>query len=191
MNTKNWTRHLAWGVLGLVSQQAYSQATQANNAGGANSFLGWDALANQVLEVKNEANQPIEWYTDAVRRMLLQESATYSIAGFPPQARDGSLLLSPDVDQFYTEGGPGPYSLLHLAAEDENAQAQSYRRWMNNGITFTGNADHRYIGQKYDGLDRTDMVIHWSDNPGTFFGPDRLRFIFTSGRHDIIRTVPT
>jgi hypothetical protein len=71
MNTNNWTRHLAWGVLGLVSQQAYAQASQANNNGGAGSFLGWNAGANQVLEVRNNANQPIEWYTDAIQRMQL------------------------------------------------------------------------------------------------------------------------
>ena len=110
MNTKNWTRHLAWGVLGLVSQQAYSQATQANNAGGANSFLGWDALANQVLEVKNEANQPIEWYTDAVRRMLLNPTTSYTIGAFANQVKDGNVLICPDVDQFFNNGAPGDLS---------------------------------------------------------------------------------
>ena len=57
---KNRMRHLAWGVLGLVSQQVFSQATQDDNNGGLGSFLGWNAGANQILEVKNEANQPID-----------------------------------------------------------------------------------------------------------------------------------
>lgn len=57
-------------------------------------------------------------------------------------------MLSPDVDQFYTNGAPGPFSLLHLAAADNNAQDISYLDWMKTGITFTGNEDHSYIGQK-------------------------------------------
>jgi hypothetical protein len=101
--------------------------------------------------------------TEDIRRFTLLPDATYTIGGFTTQVKNGSLLLSPDVDHFYTEGGPGPFSLLHLAAEDENAQQQSYRPWMKTGVTFTGNADHGYVGQKYDGLDRTDMVFHWSD----------------------------
>ncbi|MBK8532917.1 MAG: tail fiber domain-containing protein [Flavobacteriales bacterium] len=36
------------------------------------------------------------------------------------------------------------------------------------------------MGQKAEELDYTDMVLHWSDNPGKTL-KDRLRFIFTSG----------
>ncbi len=182
MNTKNWTRHLAWGVLGLVSQQAFSQASQADNNGGFGSFLGWNAGANQVLEVKNEANQPIQWFTDAIQRMMLQETATYGIGQYNGQVKEGALLLCPDVAQFYTNGAPGPYSLLHLAAEDGNASEDSYRPWMNTGITFTGNRDHGYVGQKAGATDYTDMIVHWADNPGEYL-KDRMRFLFTSG-HD-------
>lgn len=173
MRTKNRMRHLAWGVLGLVTQQAFSQVTQTNNNGGAGSFLGWNAGANQVLEVRNDANQPIEWYTEGIRRMLLQESLSYTIGPFPGQAKDGALLICPKVDNLFSNGAPGPYSLLHLAATDDNAQMDSYRPWMNTGVTFTGNKDHGYIGQKYGDHDETDLVIHWSDNADTSpFGPD-------------------
>ena len=95
--------------------------------------------------------------------------------------RDGSLLLSPDVDQFYFNGAPGPFSLLHLAAADDNAQVTSFRDWMNTGVTMTGNADQNYMGQKATGFDTTDMVIHWSDNPADApWGTDRMRFMFTN-----------
>ncbi len=40
---------------------------------------------------------------------------------------------------------------------------------MRNGVTFTGNLDHGYIGQNYGDEDYTDMVIQWSDNPGNYF----------------------
>src|SRR5690606_29222329 len=60
-------------------------------------------------------------------------------------------------------------------------QSGSYRIWMDVGISMTGNNDHYYFGQKAKAeLDYTDVVIHWSDNPGKWL-MDRLRFIFTSG----------
>lgn len=55
---------LAWGVLTLVSPKVFSQATQPNNNGGFGSYLGWNLGASQILEVKNEANRRIEWFTD-------------------------------------------------------------------------------------------------------------------------------
>lgn len=114
--------------------------------------------------------------------MTLLPDATYTVGSFTSQVKNGNLLLSPDVDQFYTNGAPGPFSLLHLAAGTNNAQQQSFRPWMRTGISFTGNGDHGYIGQKNgSAVDDTDMIIHWSDNPGFVAGPDRLRFIFTSG----------
>jgi hypothetical protein len=163
MRTKNRMRHLAWGVLGLLTQQAFSQATQPDNLGGAASFLGWDAGANQTLEVRNDANKSIDWFTDAIRRLTLLPNATYTIGSFPAQVKDGSLLLCPDVDQFYFNGGNGPYSLLHLAAADDNDQNASFRDWMNIGMTMIGNADQNYFGQKAAGLDSTDLELHWSD----------------------------
>ncbi|MCB0759675.1 MAG: hypothetical protein KDC01_14530, partial [Flavobacteriales bacterium] len=65
--------------------------------------------------------------------------------------------------------------------EDGNAEQWGYRPWQRNGVTFTGNTDQGYIGQKFreGGEGETDMVIQWSDNPGVDKA-DRLRFILTS-----------
>ncbi len=101
----------------------------------------------------NTDNVPMNIRTEDVRRFRLNYDETYTIGTFGSQVKDGSLLLSPDVDQFYTNGAPGPYSLLHLASEDDNAQEVSYRNWMRTGITLTGNADHSYFGQKAGELD--------------------------------------
>ena len=46
--------------------------------------------------------------TNAEKRFRLLPDATYTIGGFPAQVKDGSLLLSPDVDGFYAAGAPGP-----------------------------------------------------------------------------------
>jgi hypothetical protein len=57
------------------------------------------------------------------------------------QEKDGHLLLSPDVNEFFNNltHARGPFSLLHLAAATDNGQEISYRRWMSTGVTFTGN----------------------------------------------------
>ncbi len=189
MRTKNMLKHLAWGVFGLVSQQVFSQATQDDNNGGLGSFLGWNAGANQILEVRNDANKPIDWYTTALHRMRLNETVATLVNpafGFPGITwKTGYLGLS-GRPGFFT-AGPGPFSRLHLVddvgADDPNVYAQifGYRPWMRNGITFTGNSDQSYIGHKYVGDDNTDFVIQWSDNPeGSPWGVDRMKFVFSS-----------
>ena len=100
--------------------------------------------------------------------------------------RDGFVGIS-GTPGFFAPGGHGPFTRLHLADLDPSsagpnfyAQPWGFRSWMRNGITFTGNHDHSYVGQKYGEVDETDMIIHWSDNPNKeYFGPDRLRFLFT------------
>ena len=57
-----------------------------------------------------------------------------------------------------------------------------FRNWQRNGVTFTGNSDQAYVGQKGRTDDQTDFVLQWSDNTaGTDWGTDRLKFIFTEG----------
>lgn len=147
--------------------------------------LAWLTLGNtnivagtHFLGTTNGA--PVDLRTDSVHRARLLPDANYDIGDFTGLDKSGRLLLSPNVEQFYSENGPGPFSLLHLAAAQNNAQQFSYRDWMDVGVTLTGNDDHSYIGQKGKALDFTDMVVHWSDNPSKF-RKDRMRFIFTSG----------
>ncbi|MCC6577448.1 MAG: hypothetical protein IT228_08920 [Flavobacteriales bacterium] len=65
-------------------------------------------------------------------------------------AADGFTLLTPD-NGFLGQSPNGPFSRLHLAegGTTGNAQQWGYRPWMRNGVTFTGNSDQMYIGQKY------------------------------------------
>jgi len=102
--------------------------------------------ANDWLGSQNNADLLLR--TNAIKRFRLLPDATYTVGSFS-KVRNGSLLLCPKVDNFYINGAPGPYSLLHLAAETNNAQQGSDRGWMDIGVTFTGNKDHGYVGQKY------------------------------------------
>jgi hypothetical protein len=124
-------------------------------------------------------NAQLDVITNNIRRFSLLPNATYAIGGFPAQVKNGSLLLSPNVDGFYAGGAPGPYSGLHLAAATNNTQQAGYRSNMGNGITLTGNNDQMYVGQLFRDLDFTDAAIVWSDNPGEWLA-DRLTFNFTS-----------
>lgn len=75
-----------------------------------------------------------------------------------------------------------PWARLHLVDDTpSDAQANSCRDWMRNGVLMTGNNDQMYVGQKAGASDYTDAVIQWSDNPGTASG-DRMRFIFTKAQ---------
>ncbi|MEZ4756101.1 MAG: hypothetical protein R2817_04660 [Flavobacteriales bacterium] len=124
-------------------------------------------------------NAQLDVITNNIRRFTLLPDATYAIGGFPAQVKNGSLLLSPNVDGFYAGGAPGPYTGLHLAAATNNTQQAGYRSNMGNGITMTGNNDQMYVGQLFNGTDYTDAAIVWSDNPGEWLA-DRLTFNFTS-----------
>ncbi len=182
MRMQNFLKHLILGALLAGSVDAAGQASVLGNSGTSSDFLGWDGTSsnNFALQVRHDLDQPIEWWTENARRMRLSFNETYGIGAFANQQKFGSLLLCPKVDGFYNNGAKGPFSLLHLAADDHNDQQASYRPWMNVGINFTGNNDQDYIGQKARDLDYTDMVAHWSDNPGKTL-KDRFRFLFTSG----------
>ncbi|MBK7940677.1 MAG: tail fiber domain-containing protein [Flavobacteriales bacterium] len=143
------------------------------------------------MEVRHNGNQPIQWWTDSIQRMQLYHTRTGTLqllgGGSINVQQDGYLGLS-GTPGFFATNGYGPFSRLHLADLDPNSEGQNhynqpwgYRSWMKNGVTLTGNHDHAYIGQRYYGHDSTDLVIHWSDNAEKSpFGPDRLRFIFTT-----------
>ncbi|HQV37511.1 MAG: hypothetical protein IPO60_00755 [Flavobacteriales bacterium] len=175
-------RHLLIAATIMVSGEAFAQADVTNHGGGFGYYLGWNANALQNLEIRHDGDFPIQFWTSGDFRGLINEKVTYgSLNGFPNIPADGFNLITPN-DGFLHQASKGPFSRLHLAegGEDLNAQEWGYRPWQRNGITFTGNGDQGYIGHKYKDKDVTDMVIQWSDNPGTWKG-DRMRFLFTSG----------
>ncbi|MCO5273403.1 MAG: tail fiber domain-containing protein [Flavobacteriales bacterium] len=134
---------------------------------------------------------PLDFRTANRFRARINEAVTYpSLNTFTNIPADGFTLITPD-NGFLGQAPRGPFSRLHLAERGTtgNAEQWGYRPWQRNGITFTGNTDQGYIGQKYrDGDDgSTDMVIQWSDNPGNWKG-DRLRFLFTSSYNSTATT---
>ncbi|MBK7946101.1 MAG: hypothetical protein IPJ85_12715 [Flavobacteriales bacterium] len=105
-------------------------------------------------------------HTNTVERMRVNASGSYTIGSFAAQLASGFVGVSPN-STLWSGGGPGPFSRLHLH-DGTGPSTGSYRPWMKNGLTFTGNQDHGFLGQKAGAVDYTDMVLHWSDNPGLF-----------------------
>jgi hypothetical protein len=167
-----------------VSAQTPDWNTGGNGIFGS-EYLGANGSSTVPLLLKTVANQPIDFSTADLFRARINPKISYAIGTEPTDARNGFMLLS-GRDNF-PQQVKGPFTRLHLVddvgANNPTTYAQEigYRKWMRNGITFTGNSDQAYIGQKYAGDDNTDFVIQWSDNPDVQpWGTDRMKFIFSS-----------
>ncbi|MFZ1693408.1 MAG: tail fiber domain-containing protein [Flavobacteriales bacterium] len=182
-----WT--MAACVLAMLPVRA-QVSTPANN-GSTGDFVGWDnTMISDPLQIRHDANQSIDWYTNAIQRVRLSPNVTSAMGPFnefPNVNRDGFFLLSGQPDAFTNAGSRTPFTRLHLVdqvggvAPVVYAQEHGFRPWQRNGITFTGNSDQSYIGHKYAGNDNTDFVVQWSDNPsGSPWGTDRMKFVFTT-----------
>ncbi len=170
---------LMGGALVLGTSHASGQASVLGHFGGPTNYLGWNAATLQPLDIRHDANQPIDFYTGAgvIQRMRLQPTWNYTIGTFITQVKEGALGLSPDGSLWNT--APGPFSRLHLH-NGGAAYELSYRPWMHNGITFTTDLDQMYIGHKIESGPEAAAVIQWGDNATAPNGPDVLKFIFTS-----------
>ncbi len=177
---------LAVGMLACAYLRG--QSSVPGNTGGPGNYVGWDAITTIPLQFTTFANYPHEWNLNNIQRMRLNANpAAVTINGYGGVARDGFLLLSGQPDAFTNVNSKAPFTRIHLVDPVGSvnpinyAQQFGFRPWQKNGITFTGNSDQGYIGQKYNYNDATDMVIQWSDNPSTDpWASDKLRFIFSS-----------
>jgi hypothetical protein len=174
---------LAMALFVMQNGQAQVSVEQNWPLNPGTDYVGWDNTTTVPLMVRHDANQPIQWYTDALRRMQLYQTLNnVSLNGFNGLNHSGYLGLSGNP-AFFTFSLP--FSRLHLADTSQftgiNAQALGFRDWQRNGITFTGNGDHGYFGQEHNGQDTTDMVLSWSNDFGTgLFSPDHLSIRFMS-----------
>lgn len=188
MKTKKFLWPLCAVACLTLSMDVQGQASVPGNSGGPGNFSGWDGLTTIPLQVRHDGNYPIEWFTKRIDRMRLNPNLTGTIGQFSSINRDGYLLLSGQPDAFINPASLAPFTRLHLIDPETGstnpivyAQEIGFRPWQKNGITFTGNSDQAYIGQKYKGNDNTDFVLQWSDNPApSQYGTDRMKFVFTT-----------
>ncbi|MBX2980513.1 MAG: tail fiber domain-containing protein [Flavobacteriales bacterium] len=185
MKTKKMMRPIAMAACMLALVEAHAQTSVLGNNPGTpgTDYVGWDNSTTVPLMIRHNANQPIGWFTDSIQRMRLNQTASGAMLnGFNGLDLSGYLTISGNP-AFFNQSRA--FSRLHLAdtagAAVINAQAFAFRPWQRNGITFTGNADHGYMGQEHNGRDTTDMVIMWSNDFGVGqFAPDHLSIRFAS-----------
>ena len=156
---------IAASIIALQVNAQPDWNTGGNTVSGS-EYLGANASSTVPLLLKTVANQPIDFSTADLFRARINPKMSYAIGTEPNDARNGFMLLS-GRDNF-PQQVKGPFTRLHLVddvggnAPIVYAQEIGYRKWMRNGITFTGNSDQAYLGQKYAGDDRMDFVIQWT-----------------------------
>lgn len=165
----------------FILQKGQAQvSTPFNNPGSPGTdYVGWDNTTTVPLQIRHDANQPIQWYTDATRRMLLSPTMTnQTVNGFPGLDLSGFLGIgnfNPNVSNAPHE----PYALLHL--DDWGLTPGGYRPWMRAGTLITKGSDMAFFGMRPGYAGATHTVVAWCDNsPADIGGPDLLKFIFSS-----------
>lgn len=172
MNTLKRTRTLVLGIGLFVVGVGQAQVTTLGNNSNLGDYVGCDGTSPFPLEIRQNDNYPIQWYTDATRRMRLHETLTGQTIGiYTNEDLSGNL----GVGAFTTTNVPRPFSLLHL--DNGGNQYSGYRPWHRPGMTITNGTDLGWIGLKNEGNDHNHFTLAWADNTTTD-GPDLFKVIF-------------
>lgn len=171
MRTTNMMRHLAWSVLGLVAQQAFPQATQPNNNGGPTSYLGWNLAASQILEVRNNANRRIEWFTDSQPRMRLSETLSgQTVNGYGGLDLSGYLYVGDAIGAAY----PNHAAQVHV--ENLSSLSRGYRPVIGDGFLAT-QGEALWYGGLLGGSGASGII--WAKYTSAIGTPGEFKFIYT------------
>ncbi len=74
-----------------------------------------------------------------------------------------------------------PMAPIHIKGLNGGGAIGGYRSWMNTGMLISNSTDNMYFGLMPTGVNEgNDAIINWGDNIDDGFGPDNMRFIFTS-----------
>jgi len=168
-----WTMALCM----LAMMPVHAQVTTPANAGSTGDFVGWDnTMINDPLMIRHDANQPIDWYTDAIQRVTLSPTYTgQTVNGYTGVDLSGFLGIGP----FSITPVDKPQAMVHL--DGGSNEDSGWRPWMKQGTYITYTTDQAYLGLKAEANDQNHLTLAWSDNGllGEPDGPDQLRFIFT------------
>ena len=161
----------------LAMMPVHAQVTTPANAGSTGDFVGWDnTMINDPLMIRHDANQPIDWYTDAIQRVTLSPTYTgQTVNGYTGVDLSGFLGIGP----FSITPVDKPQAMVHL--DGGSNEDSGWRPWMKQGTYITYTTDQAYLGLKAEANDQNHLTLAWSDNGllGEPDGPDQLRFIFT------------
>lgn len=151
---KIYVQVIAIGMMTLPFCTKAQVSTPFNN-GNSSHYVGWNGSQNFPLQIRHNGNHPINFFTDSLIRMKLNQTVNYVVNNGSSLSRDGYLLLgqnSPIITQGNTPiYNVGAFSLLHLNGDASTLAGGidplGHRDWMKTGITFTGNGDLLYVGK--------------------------------------------
>ena len=153
-----------------------AQVSVPNNQGNSGDFVGWDnTLTNNFpLEIRHDLNQPIEWYTDAVQRMVLRETLTgQTVNTYGPVDLTGHLGVGIATTR--------PLTYLHLNRTFGSPDPTGYRPWMRTGLLAQDSAlVMTYIGVRRPSGGPRSSILAWSQILGDPDWPTHFSFTFTS-----------
>jgi len=161
---------LLLGVSIVLAQLVVAQSSSSTNIFAPGKFLGFT----------NNGASPLDFRTNNTNRMVINGNLTTLIQGVN-QNVTGYVGISP-LGYFANNS---PRAMLHLDGPTNVPQfGGDWRSWMQTGMYLRENSDAMYVGLKNEfasgGVNRSDAVINWSDDPTTNGGVDKLRFLFTS-----------
>jgi len=173
MRTLRTIRPLAVVVGMLAACVGNAQVTNPSNNASSGDYVGCDNTSPFPLEIRQNDNQPIQWYTDAIQRMILTPTLTN---------QNWAWYQNNDLD-FSGHLGIGnptpvrPLTYLHINSSPLNGITVGYRPWMRVGALCTQGTDGLYVGMRaLEGMDHA--ILNWSDDDDA--GPDPMCFVFTS-----------
>jgi hypothetical protein len=133
------------------------------------------------------------YFETALQAPALGTLERMRITSAPGNVASQPIPNATKVNINYGGGAPpitNPVATLNIGMNPAQTPNGGQRSWMDVGTFMCGGSDNMYVGLKNEmpnsniitGSDRLDAVVNWGDNTQfpSPFGPDNLRFIFTS-----------
>lgn len=169
----------------FINTKAISQATTATGTNGPINplveYLGWNALTNEALNIKHEANQQIRFYTNSGPGTLNNLKMRIGRRLRNNNEHAAVMIQSRGINNIVN-----PRAILQLGINYPFAIG-GWREWIDVGTFNTQQSDFAYFGlMQHIGdttetiLDHHDAVIVWGDNINQADAADNLRVIFNS-----------
>jgi len=117
--------HLFVLIIGMMLVHSLSsQVSTPSNSGAAGNYVGWDAFQAFPLQIRHNANQPINFFTNNAFRVRLNHNVT-----------SGTTVAAGLVNKtgFLGINTNDPWARLHIVGGNYGL-CGGYRPWMTNGM---------------------------------------------------------
>jgi hypothetical protein len=172
MSTIRTIRQLAVAAALISAYVGQAQVTVATNNASSGDYVGCDNTSPFPLEIRQNDNEPIEFFTDNAFRMRLNE-------GLPSQIINGfsSLDLSGNLGVGNFTGPVYSRAASRFHSESNSSTDDGFRPMIGQGFLATRGETLCYTGL----LGAVNSGTIWSQVTGSAGTPGSFRFIYTGG----------